>query len=284
MLQTCGVHCHRICAGPPWSTFTPDGDGDEQKWQCEDCRCGFPVSFLSEWLECEGLRCETHRISFSTGNCVRLCLALINQRCTTIAPDKLLLILVGYSSMSRKGFERQSHLVRPSERLYRPWSAGSAWTHWLWADSSIQRFKVYPRIHGCQRVKRAFRQIYSGRIFILCVVKEWFVVIRSDIPNAAVLFLLPSLPSFSCFSSLSWSSSSQFSYCCIGSRVFHLQNRWLVEILLACLQITWRKTAREGTLGCGQFYHAIIQWFYSFSSLCSQGQNSRKCHSLSPHS
>lgn len=35
---TCGVHCHRICAGPPWSTFTPDGDGDEQKWQCEDCR------------------------------------------------------------------------------------------------------------------------------------------------------------------------------------------------------------------------------------------------------
>uniref|UniRef100_A0A183FV28 PHD domain-containing protein n=1 Tax=Heligmosomoides polygyrus TaxID=6339 RepID=A0A183FV28_HELPZ len=45
---TCGVHCHRICAGPPWSTFTPDGDGDEQKWQCEDCRCGFPVSFLSE--------------------------------------------------------------------------------------------------------------------------------------------------------------------------------------------------------------------------------------------
>ncbi|KAK6747384.1 hypothetical protein RB195_000528 [Necator americanus] len=35
---TCGVHCHRVCAGPPWSTYTPDGDGEEEKWQCDDCR------------------------------------------------------------------------------------------------------------------------------------------------------------------------------------------------------------------------------------------------------
>ncbi|VDM84475.1 unnamed protein product [Strongylus vulgaris] len=35
---TCGVHCHRLCAGPPWSTYTPDGDGEEEKWQCDDCR------------------------------------------------------------------------------------------------------------------------------------------------------------------------------------------------------------------------------------------------------
>ncbi|WKY05747.1 hypothetical protein Q1695_006167 [Nippostrongylus brasiliensis] len=35
---TCGVHSHRICAGPPWSTYTPGGDYDEEKWQCEDCR------------------------------------------------------------------------------------------------------------------------------------------------------------------------------------------------------------------------------------------------------
>ncbi|WKY05746.1 hypothetical protein Q1695_006167 [Nippostrongylus brasiliensis] len=33
---TCGVHSHRICAGPPWSTYTPGGDYDEEKWQCED--------------------------------------------------------------------------------------------------------------------------------------------------------------------------------------------------------------------------------------------------------
>nr|CDJ95539.1 G2/M-phase specific E3 ubiquitin ligase [Haemonchus contortus] len=35
---TCGVHCHRICAGPPWSTYTPEDDGDEEKWQCDECR------------------------------------------------------------------------------------------------------------------------------------------------------------------------------------------------------------------------------------------------------
>ncbi|KAK5974845.1 hypothetical protein GCK32_004311 [Trichostrongylus colubriformis] len=35
---TCGVHCHRICAGPPWSTYTPEDDGEEEKWQCEECR------------------------------------------------------------------------------------------------------------------------------------------------------------------------------------------------------------------------------------------------------
>ncbi|VDK60428.1 unnamed protein product [Cylicostephanus goldi] len=38
---TCGVHCHRLCAGPPWSTYCPDGDGAEEKWQCEDCRLDF---------------------------------------------------------------------------------------------------------------------------------------------------------------------------------------------------------------------------------------------------
>ncbi|EPB80088.1 hypothetical protein ANCCEY_00776 [Ancylostoma ceylanicum] len=36
--QTCGVHCHRVCAGPPWSTYNPEDDGDEEKWQCDDCR------------------------------------------------------------------------------------------------------------------------------------------------------------------------------------------------------------------------------------------------------
>ncbi|KHJ96045.1 hypothetical protein OESDEN_03997 [Oesophagostomum dentatum] len=35
---TCGVHCHRLCAGPPWSTYSPDDDGEEEKWQCDDCR------------------------------------------------------------------------------------------------------------------------------------------------------------------------------------------------------------------------------------------------------
>ncbi|KAK6018671.1 hypothetical protein OSTOST_15734 [Ostertagia ostertagi] len=35
---TCGVHCHRVCAGPPWSTYTPEDDGEEEKWQCEECR------------------------------------------------------------------------------------------------------------------------------------------------------------------------------------------------------------------------------------------------------
>uniref|UniRef100_A0A0K0D551 PHD domain-containing protein n=1 Tax=Angiostrongylus cantonensis TaxID=6313 RepID=A0A0K0D551_ANGCA len=35
---SCGIHCHRICAGPPWSCYNPDGEGEEEKWQCEDCR------------------------------------------------------------------------------------------------------------------------------------------------------------------------------------------------------------------------------------------------------
>ncbi|VDM64345.1 unnamed protein product [Angiostrongylus costaricensis] len=35
---SCGIHCHRVCAGPPWSCYNPDGEGEEEKWQCEDCR------------------------------------------------------------------------------------------------------------------------------------------------------------------------------------------------------------------------------------------------------
>ncbi|KJH44462.1 hypothetical protein DICVIV_09511 [Dictyocaulus viviparus] len=35
---SCGVHCHRICAGEPWSLYNPDDEGDEEMWQCEDCR------------------------------------------------------------------------------------------------------------------------------------------------------------------------------------------------------------------------------------------------------
>uniref|UniRef100_A0A1I7XIH1 PHD-type domain-containing protein n=1 Tax=Heterorhabditis bacteriophora TaxID=37862 RepID=A0A1I7XIH1_HETBA len=43
----CGINCHRMCAGSPWSKYTFDGEGEEPPWQCDDCRgCNDAIDLL----------------------------------------------------------------------------------------------------------------------------------------------------------------------------------------------------------------------------------------------
>ncbi|ETN69310.1 hypothetical protein NECAME_05293, partial [Necator americanus] len=82
---TCGVHCHRVCAGPPWSTYTPDGDGEEEKWQCDDCRevlpslegtCAAKDSYASCAPEVPSNPARRRRTRMSTASLMRGAVAL----------------------------------------------------------------------------------------------------------------------------------------------------------------------------------------------------------------
>lgn len=53
---SCGVHCHRICAGEPWSSYNFDEEGDEEEWQCEDCRDAFSSPIVAA---VPGFRCDS---------------------------------------------------------------------------------------------------------------------------------------------------------------------------------------------------------------------------------